>query len=105
MLAVQPDARERADAGEGLGLGALVLVVREDVVDAAGVNVDLRAEVLGAHGGAFDVPAREASAPRALPDELCPLGLGGLPQREVARVVLERVGFGAHALAQTLPRQ
>ena len=90
VLAVQPDPRERPHAGERLALGALVLVVRENVVDAAGVDVYLWTEVLGAHGGALDVPAREAPAPRAGPDQLGSARLRGLPERKVARILFQR---------------
>ena len=73
-------------AGRRLALGDLVLVVREDQVDAAGVDVERRSEVGHAHRRAFDVPARPARPDRGLPGRLA--GLGALPQREVADVVL-----------------
>ena len=43
-LAVRPEPGGRT-TGERRGLGDLVLVMREDVVDAAGVDVELVAEV------------------------------------------------------------
>jgi len=46
------------------GLGRLVLVVREEQVDTAGVQVELLAEVRHRHRRALDVPARPARAPR-----------------------------------------
>src|SRR3989304_2683830 len=67
-----------------LALGDLVLVVGEDVVHAARVEIDTRAQVLGRHGGALDVPAGESVAPGAGPDEL-PSRLPRPPQREVPR--------------------
>ena len=48
-------------------LGDLILVVREDEVHPAAVDVEGIAEVLRAHRGAFDVPARAARPPRAAP--------------------------------------
>jgi len=55
---VDPEARELA-AGGPFALGDLVLVVREDQVDAAGVDVDRRlAEQPQRHRRTFDVPAR-----------------------------------------------
>jgi hypothetical protein len=45
----------------------LVFVMREDQVVAAAVNVDLFAEFGEVHGGAFDVPAGAALAPRTVP--------------------------------------
>ena len=73
----------------GPGLRDLVLVVREDQVHPAAVDVEGGAEVLGGHGRAFQVPAGPPGSPRRLPVRLA--GLGRLPQREVARVTLGRV--------------
>ncbi len=54
----------RANGWPGaVALGALVLVVREDQVEAAAVDVELLAELAHRHGGALDVPARPAVAP------------------------------------------
>ncbi len=85
----------------GLGLRALVLVVREAQVDAAGVHVERLAEVVQRHRRALDVPAREARPPRGVPHHL-PLRSGRLPQRPVgvealARGELRRVGAMAGA--------
>ena len=86
--------QNRANGMPGrLGLGDLVLVVREDQVEAAAVDVELGAEVAPAHGGALDVPAGPAGPPRRGPVGLGRLvGLGALPQREVARVALGPLG-------------
>ena len=45
------------------------------------------------------MPAGEAVPPGAVPLDVAPR-LGGFPQREIARVALQRVGFGADALQQ-----
>ena len=68
------------------GTGDLVLVVREDQVHPAAVNVERGPEVLGGHGRAFQAPA--GPAPGRLPERLP--RLGRLPQREVTRVTLGR---------------
>ena len=73
VLGVQPVAREGL-AGGALALRDLVLVVREDVVDAAAVDVEGLAEVAHAHRRALDVPARPARPPRRLPGRLALLG-------------------------------
>ncbi len=83
--AVQPVGRER-HAGRRLGLRDLVLVVREDEVAAAAVDVEGQAELHLRHRRALDVPAGAALAPRARPVRLA--RLGGLPEREVERVAL-----------------
>src|SRR5579863_6103457 len=67
-------------------LGDLVLVVREDEVEAAAVDVEGLAQGLLAHRRALDVPARPAAPPRALPPGL--LRRGRLPQYKVAGVLL-----------------
>src|SRR5690606_12808645 len=90
------------------GLGELVLVVGEDQVEPAAVDVELVAEVAAGHGGALDVPAGPARAPRAGPGGVGRLlRLGGLPQREVARVALAaRVGVvGRLHVVRALPGQ
>ena len=104
--AVQPGLDERL-AGRRLALGDLVLVVREDQVDAAGVDVERWPEVGHAHRGALDVPAGPPLADGRRPRRLT--GLRPLPQREVADVVLGvLVGLDAFADAKLLgvqPRQ
>ena len=85
---VEPVAGERL-AGGGLGLGDLVLVVGEDEVLAAAVDVEGAAQVLAGHGRALDVPAGAARAPGRVPGGLA--GLGALPEGEVQRVALVRV--------------
>src|SRR3954451_6387341 len=81
---VHPVLREVV--AEGLGLGDLVLVVREDQVEAAAVDVEGGAQVLVGHRRALQVPAGAARAPWRRPGRLT--GLGGLPHGEVARVPL-----------------
>src|SRR5438105_4089813 len=65
-------------------LGLLVLVVREDQIYASAMNVERRAEILGGHRRALQVPARAALAPRGGPEGLT--GFCRLPQRKVAGV-------------------
>ena len=60
--------------------------MRELEVHAAAVNVEVRAEERGRHGGALDVPAGPARAPGRVPRRLA--GLGVLPQDEVERIAL-----------------
>ena len=54
----------RCVAVRSFGLRDLVLVVREDVVDTAGVQVEALAEVLRAHRRTLDMPARKPATPR-----------------------------------------
>src|SRR5881296_3807394 len=67
-LAVYPDAGERL-AGGRFGLGDLVLVMRENQVDAAGVDVERLAaaalpDLLERHRRALQMPARPAASER-----------------------------------------
>ena len=98
MLAVNPRAHDRL-AGVAFALRYLAFVMREDVVHAAGVQVEFAPQILDGHGGTFYVPAGESVSPRAAPLDH-PARLRRLPQREIARVALERVGFHAHRLQQ-----
>ena len=77
-------------ARRALGLRDLALVVREDVVLPAGVNVDLLSEELRAHRAALDMPPGEPRTPRRLPPEDVP-GVPPdalLPERKVRRMFL-----------------
>ena len=67
-------------------LGELVLVVGEDQIQPAAVDVDRLAEMCADHCAAFDVPARATAPPRAVPADL--LGRARLPQHEVGAVAL-----------------
>ena len=101
VLGMDPEARERL-AGGALRLGDLVLVVRELQVHASGVNVEGLAQVLHRHGRALQVPAGPPRAERALPRRLSLAA--GLPEHEVARIVLA-VLVGVHARAdENAPR-
>src|SRR4029077_15211412 len=77
------------------GLGDLVLVVGEDQVGAAAVDVERLAEIAVRHRRALDVPAGAARAPRAGPRRLA--RLWGLPRREVERALLLVVHLDAGA--------
>ena len=88
------------------GLGQLVLVVGEHQVQATAMDVEGGAQVLGGHGGAFQVPARAARPPRRLPERLA--GLRALPEREVAGISFGVVGVGVVGgphVVQALPGQ
>jgi hypothetical protein len=87
-------------AGGRLALGDLVLVMREDQVDAAGVDVERRPEVGHAHRRAFDVPARPARSDRRCPSSA--RRAWALPEGEVADVVLA-VLVGLDPLADPHP--
>ena len=95
---VKPVPREGAVPPAGaFRLRDFVFVVREAQVDAAAVQVEGFAEIMRAHRGALDVPARTAFAPRAVPEIRPVFGLARLPQREVgdvfARVFVRGVDF------------
>src|SRR5262245_18660395 len=64
---VQPVPRERVAAVGTDALGNLVLMVREDQIETAAMDVERLAEFSIAHRGAFDMPTRAAATPRAVP--------------------------------------
>ena len=76
-------------------------MMREDIVNAAGVYVELLAEVLDRHCRALDVPAGEALTPGAVPLEVSSR-LRPFPQGEVALVALQGVRLDPYSL-QKLP--
>src|SRR5579871_848238 len=82
---MQPEAGERF-AGQRFRLRDFVFVVREDKVDAAGVQIERFAEILNRHDRAFDVPAGPARSERSLPEALA--FLGGFPESEITSVGL-----------------
>ncbi len=86
--------------GQALALGNFVLVMGEDEIVAAAVNVDGFAQVVQAHARAFDVPARSSRSPWAFPERLA--RLGRFPEREIAgeflTLVLFQPGAGLAAL-------
>src|SRR5581483_3206649 len=94
--------RERL-AGGALALRDLVLVMREDQIDPARMQIDRLAEQALRHRGAFQVPPgppRRDAELRELPRRL-PFALP-LPQHEVARVLL-RIAVGIDARAGLHP--
>src|SRR5205085_1856349 len=83
---VHPKAHEWPTVMRRLALRELVLVMRKDQIDAAAMDVEGLAEMRLAHRRAFDVPARPAAAPRAVPARL--LRRRRLPQHKIAGVLL-----------------
>ena len=85
---LRPDARELVS--ERARLRELVLVVREDEVETAAVDLECRPEGVLRHRRTLDVPARPAAPPGRVPRRVL-ARLVRLPEREVARVLLQRV--------------
>ena len=97
---MHPVARE-GPARVAFRLGDLALVVREDVVLSAGVDVELGAQVLDRHRAALDVPARETVRPEAARPLHHVLRIA-LPQREVGRMTLLLAHLDARASLEIL---
>src|SRR6476619_5774034 len=83
---VHPELRELV--AERARLRDLVLVVRENEVEPAAVDLEDRPKVRLGHRGALDVPARPAATPGRFPPGVLAL-LVRLPEREVARILLQ----------------
>src|SRR5689334_23749448 len=64
---MHPDIGERMPAMGTFALRDLVFVVRKGEIDAAAMNVEAFTQQAFAHGRAFDMPARPAAAPGAVP--------------------------------------
>src|SRR5580700_10278224 len=82
MGAVQPIADELF-AGAAFRLSNLSLVMWKQVIDSAAMDIDFRAKEASCHGATFDVPARPASTPRAIPTNWPVLCIPGFPEREI----------------------
>src|SRR5262249_1711087 len=89
VLEMEPETGE-GEPGRRLGLGELVLVVREKKVDASGMDVERLSQILHGHRGALDVPAGPSSPKWGGPGRAHAfvLRLGSLPEGEVSRGLL-----------------
>src|SRR4029077_8629269 len=97
---VHPDAGELVAERERLR--ELVLVMREYEVETAAVDLEDGPErVLGPHR-ALDVPAGRALSQRRVPGGVL-AGLVGLPEREIARILHQRVRLLLLDLVGALP--
>src|SRR2546422_9775430 len=87
MRAMHPILYERAARRlqtRPFTLRNLVLMMRENKIFAAQVQIETGAENLHAHRAALDVPAGAAIAPRTRPKYLPVLGRARLPEREIS---------------------
>ena len=98
---MHPDVGERL-TGRAFALCDLILVVREDEVGSAAVDIQGVADVVAAHCRALDMPAGSALAERGIPVRLT--GLGSLPDCEVHRVALLVADLDARACLEVLKR-
>src|SRR5207237_6971492 len=87
MSAVQPIA-DKLFAGYAFALRDLGFVMRENIVHAAAVDVDLIAKQRGRHCAALDVPAGPPRSPWRIPFHIAIFFVPCFPQREVADVFL-----------------
>src|SRR5581483_1531358 len=83
MFSMDPEP-DRFLATHALALRNLILVMWECQIDAAGMDIELLAQVFRCHRRALDMPAGEANAPGTLPVHL-PILLTAFPQREILR--------------------
>ena len=83
---MHPQPRQRL-AARGERLRRLVLVVGEQQVAAAAVDLDLEPEHFLGHRRALDVPARPPRSPGRVPGGVLAL-LQPLPEREIERIAL-----------------
>ena len=69
-----------------LGLRDFVFMMRENQIFAACMDVNFIPQILFAHDGALNVPARSAIAPRGFPERLALFF--GLPEDKIQRIFL-----------------
>src|SRR5271168_3589648 len=102
MAVMNPDIGHDVAAEGAAALRDFILVMREDEVDAAAVDIEGFAQMLPAHRRAFEMPAGPATAPRAVPAGL--VGSRGFPEHEVLRVSLVGRDFDTGAGDQLVQR-
>src|SRR6267154_2173142 len=96
MFKVQPVVDELL-AGGAFALGDFVFVMRENQIDAAGVQVESLAQVFHGHGRALDMPTWPAESDAGVPGRFFGF-VWGFPESEVARIFL-LVFVRVHAFA------
>src|SRR5579884_1843003 len=100
---VHPKARERCSGVSAAALSDLVLVVREDEVEPAAMDIDGLAKMLLDHRRALDVPTGAPPGPRRIPADHA--FFTRLPQHKVRGIALVRrdldAGAGDHLLTIT----
>src|SRR4029453_264319 len=73
----------------GFSLRDFIRVMNRHMIFAAAMNVKESTQILGRHGGTFDVPPGKTDTPRAIPLHLALLiGRAEFPQSKVCRVAL-----------------
>src|SRR5471032_1160334 len=87
MRAMQPVA-DKLLSGHTFRLGNLRFVMRENVIHAAAMNIELLAKNLRGHRAALDVPAGTTAAPRTFPANRAVRLVPRFPKRKVADVFL-----------------
>src|ERR1700731_3142420 len=87
MRAMEPHPHEFF-AGHAFALRDLRFVMRENVVHATAVDIDLIAEQGSRHRAALDVPARTSRPPWRIPFHIAVFFVPCFPEREIADVFL-----------------
>src|SRR6266513_5831510 len=87
MRAVQPVTDEFL-SGHAFALRDLRFVMRENIIDAASMNIDLVAEQRRRHRAAFDVPAGPAWSPWRIPLHIAVFFIPRFPECEIPDVFL-----------------
>src|SRR2546425_2130817 len=84
MLGMNPVVHELL-ASKSFALSNFIFMMRKNVIYAAGMNIKMLAEIFHRHSATFNMPAREATSPGAIPCHFAP-GFGYFPQRKIFRV-------------------
>ncbi len=84
-VVVHPVTRHEGTVVANAALGYFAFVVGKKKIHAAAMDVKLLTQVFGAHGRAFNMPARKTFAPRTCPT-LNMFGWCLFPERKILRV-------------------
>ena len=101
IAVMHPVLRKMRAGVAATALRNLVLMVRENQILPAAMDVEVGAEVFLAHGRAFDMPAGASPPPRAVPARR--VVVARLPQHEIRRVPLVGCHLDPRPVDQRFP--
>src|SRR5258708_31172792 len=84
MLGMYPVVHELL-ACKSFALSNFIFMMRKDVIHAAGMNIKLLAKIFHRHSATFNMPAREATSPGAIPCHFAS-GFSNFPKGKILRV-------------------
>ncbi|OQC43435.1 MAG: hypothetical protein BWX60_01013 [Candidatus Marinimicrobia bacterium ADurb.Bin030] len=71
-------------AGGGFTLGNFIFMMRKNIINAAGMNIEMPSKIFHTHRGTFDMPAGTPLAERRFPENCTVFRFPGFPKRKIA---------------------